>query len=352
MPPHMNQTASPLSPRKKHVPVQANPACLTVSSDTIEAVWQPGKVDAIGIASPGPLDPHTGTILDTPNIPEWVNFPVGPRLCETFGVPVYLDNDANMAGLAEWQYGAGRGHDDLLYLTVSTGIGGGVISNGHLLQGFRGMGAELGHIIDGPERSTVRVRSSRTHRILFLRDLPSPVCQRTDQGWTKIFASRAPRPTAVQVAEAARDGDALAISAFERAGYYLGIAVANYLAIFDPSILIFGGGAAQAGDLLFLPFQESLKKHVFHPHYLDDLIITKAALGDDAGLLGALALARLALEQGERAKELDEKSVCTPCRPSGWQRSGGQQKRHELILTTESISGFQSRVVPAFNLIP
>lgn len=113
-----------------------------------------------------------------------------------------------------------------------------------------------------------------------------------------------PRPNAVQVAEAARNGDALAIEAFERAGHYLGIAVANYLAIFDPSILIFGGGASQAGDLLFLPFRESLKKNVFHPHYLDDLIITKAALGDDAGLLGALALARLALEQDERQKSL------------------------------------------------
>ncbi len=117
----------------------------------IEAIWQPGNVDAIGIASPGPLDPHTGTILDTPNIPEWENFPVGPRLCETFGVPVYLDNDANMAGLAEWQYGAGRGHENLVYLTISTGIGGGVISNGQLLQGFRGMGAELGHMIIDPD---------------------------------------------------------------------------------------------------------------------------------------------------------------------------------------------------------
>ncbi len=113
MPLHMNPTASPLSPRKKHVPVQANRVCLTASSDRLKPFGSPGNVDAIGIASPGPLDPHTGTILDTPNITEWVNFPVGPRLCETFGVPVYLDNDANMAGLAEWQYGAGRGHDDL-----------------------------------------------------------------------------------------------------------------------------------------------------------------------------------------------------------------------------------------------
>jgi glucokinase len=261
-------------------------------------------VDAIGIASPGPLDPHTGTILDTPNIKEWVNFPVGPRLCETFGVPVYLDNDANMAGLAEWQYGAGQGHDNLVYLTVSTGIGGGVISNGKLLQGFRGMAAELGHITVDPN---------------------GPLCGCGHRGHIEAFASGPAvaryvveqikagkesslrtihKPTAVQVAEAASNGDALAIEAFERAGTYLGIAVANYLAIFDPSIVIFGGGASQAGELLFLPFQESLKKNVFHPHYLDDLIITKAALGDDAGLLGALALARLALEQGERQKSL------------------------------------------------
>jgi glucokinase len=271
---------------------------------TVEAVWQPGEVDAIGMASPGPLDPHTGMILDTPNIKEWVNFPVGPNLCEIFGVPVFLDNDANMAGLAEWQYGAGRGHNDLVYLTVSTGIGGGVISSGHLLQGFHGMGAELGHVIVDPN---------------------GPFCGCGHQGHVESFSSgpaiarfvaeqikagkdsslkSTPKPTAVQVAEAALQGDALAISAFKRAGFYLGIAVANLLAIFDPSIVIFGGGASQAGDLLFKPFQDSLKKHVFHPHYLDDLIITKAALGDDAGLLGALALARLGIQQADRQKSL------------------------------------------------
>jgi glucokinase len=266
----------------------------------IEAIWQPGNVDAIGIASPGPLDPHTGTILETPNIPEWVNFPVGPRLCETFGVPVYLDNDANMAGLAEWQYGAGRGHDNLLYLTISTGIGGGVISNGHLLQGFRGMGAELGHIIIDPNGPLCGC-GQKGHLESFSSGpaIARYVSEQIKAGQKSSLPAH-PKPTAVQVAEAAHEGDALAISAFERAGYYLGIAVANYLATFDPSILIFGGGASQAGDLLFLPFQKSLKEHVFHPHYLDDLIITKAALGDDAGLLGALALARLALKQGER----------------------------------------------------
>src|SRR6266498_5574325 len=122
-------------------------------AQAIEAVWPNGnkKVGAIGIASPGPLDPHTGTILATPNIPEWQNFPLASKLSQHFGVPVQLDNDANMAGLAEWQFGAGKGHQDVVYLTISTGIGGGVITNGCLLQGFHGMGAELGHMLIDPD---------------------------------------------------------------------------------------------------------------------------------------------------------------------------------------------------------
>lgn len=263
----------------------------------IAAVWPQGKkVDAIGIASPGPLDPHTGTILATPNIPEWQNFPLGEKLCERFGVPVFLDNDANMAGLAEWQYGAGQGHQDLVYLTISTGIGGGVISNGQLLQGFRGMGAELGHMIidsDGPPCGC-----GYPGHVESFSSGPAIARYVNEQiGLGQKSALQAdPNLNARDVADAALQGDQLAISAFERAGHYLGIAVANYLAIFDPSILIFGGGVSQVGDLLFKPFEKSLRKHTFHPHYLDSLVITKAALGDDAGLLGALALARMRVQ--------------------------------------------------------
>jgi len=259
----------------------------------VESIWSQEKVDAIGIASPGPLDPHTGTILDTPNIKEWVNFPVGPRLSAHFGVPVYLDNDANMAGLAEWKYGAGRGHHDLVYLTISTGIGGGVISHDQLLQGFHGAGAELGHVIIDPNGPLCGC-GKRGHIESFSSG-PSIARYVNDQlkAGRRSSLRADPGLTAAQAADAALKGDALAISAFERAGHYLGIAVANYLAIFDPSILVFGGGVSQVGDLLFKPFEASLRRHVFHPHYLDDLVITKAALGDDAGLLGALALARL-----------------------------------------------------------
>ena len=259
----------------------------------VESIWPQAEVRAIGIASPGPLDPHTGTILATPNIPEWQNFPVAAKLSQHFNVPVYLDNDANMAGLAEWQFGAGRGHDNLVYLTISTGIGGGVISQGCLIQGFRGMGAELGHMIIDPEgppcgcgkRGHIESFSSGPSIARYVKEELLAGEKSSLQGEVVI--------TAAQVADAARAGDRLAISAFERAGYYLGIAVANYLAIFDPSILIFGGGVSQVGELLFKPFEKSLRKHTFHPHYLDNLVITRAALGDDAGLLGALALARM-----------------------------------------------------------
>ena len=261
----------------------------------VETIWQYEKFTSIGIASPGPLDPHTGIILDTPNIPQWKNFPLAPKLSERFGIPVFLDNDANMAGLAEWQYGAGKGHTDLVYLTISTGIGGGVISNNNLLQGYRGMGAELGHMLIDPNGPLCGC-GHHGHIESFSSGpaIARYVNEQLNAG-QKSTLQADPNLTPAQIADAALTGDTLAISAFKRAGYYLGMAVANYLAIFDPSILIFGGGVSQVGDLLFKPFEESMRKHVFHPHYLDDLVITKAALGDDAGLLGALALARLAL---------------------------------------------------------
>jgi len=257
----------------------------------IEQVWN-DNVSSIGIASPGPLDPHQGVILDTPNIKQWRNFPLTAKLSECFGVPVYLDNDANMAGLAEWQYGAGVGHHNLIYLTVSTGIGGGVIVHDQLLQGFHGMGAELGHMTiatDGPlcgcgQAGHIEAFSSGTAITRY-------VATQIQAGHESSLQST-PNLNTVQIADAALKADPLAVAAFERAGHYLGIAVANYMAIFDPSIVVFGGGVSQVGDLLFKPFRNSLEKHVFHPHYLDDLVITKAALGDDAGLLGALALAR------------------------------------------------------------
>jgi len=262
----------------------------------IQDIWPKDEsVDAIGVASPGPLNPYTGYLLAPPNNPEWHNFPLAPNLSRHFNVPAYLDNDANLAGLAEYRFGAGMGHHDVLYITVSTGIGGGVIIRDKLLQGYHGLAAELGHSIIDPD---------------------GPLCSCGYNGHLESFSSgpaivryvlgkleagarsslkREAGLTARDIAEAAKQGDVLAISAYQRAGEYLGIGVASFLHAFDPSIVIFGGGVSQVGPLLFDSFHASLKKRVFHPRYLEDLVITTAALGDDAGLWGALELAQMKL---------------------------------------------------------
>jgi glucokinase len=260
----------------------------------IESAWPKDRsVQAIGMASPGPLDPQTGVILATPNIPEWTDFPVTEKLTEHFGVPAYLDNDANLAALGEWKFGAGRGHHDVLYLTISTGIGGGVIINDRLLHGYHGLAAELGHVVvlaGGPLCSCgfeghLEALAAGPAITRYVREQLAAGVQ------SKL--GNVEGLNAYEVAEAAKQGDALAMAAYERAGEYLGIGVASFLHAFDPSIVIFGGGVSRSGPLLFEPFEASLRAHVFNPRYLENLILTTAALGDDAGLLGALALAQM-----------------------------------------------------------
>ncbi len=266
----------------------------------IEEVWpHHQQVDAIGVASPGPLDPHTGYLLATPNIRQFDNFPLAPKLSDHFGVPAFLDNDANLACLGEWKYGAAKGHHDVLYLTISTGIGGGVIANDRLLQGYHGLAAELGHTIvdpDGPPCSC----GFNGHLESFSSGpaIVKHVLKEIEAG-TSSSLKHDPNLNARQIADAASRGDALAISAYQRAGEYLGIAVASFLHAFDPSIIIFGGGVSQVGPLLFDSFQTSLQKRVFHPRYLENLKIEMAALGDDAGLLGARVLAEVSLHASQ-----------------------------------------------------
>ena len=260
----------------------------------IESVWpKDGGVDAIGVSSPGPLDPHSGVVMTTPNIKEWRDFPLVAKLVEHFHVPTFLDNDANLAGLAEWKFGAGRGHHHVLYLTVSTGVGGGVVIDDRLLQGFHGLAAELGHVtLDPSPNAPVCGCGFRGHLEAFSSGtgIEHYVADELAAGRTSTLTGK---PSAREIAEAANAGDELAHSAYARAGEYLGLGVANYLHIFDPSIVILGGGVSMSGDLIFKPFEASLRKHVFHPRYLEGLKIAQAELGDDNGLLGALALARM-----------------------------------------------------------
>ncbi len=262
-----------------------------------EAIPPEARVDAAGVAAPGPLDAARGLILSAPNLPELDSFPLADALSRALGAPVFLGNDANIAALGEWRYGAARGHQDVLYLTLSTGIGGGVICGGRLLKGTQGIGGELGHVTvlpNGPlcscgKRGHLEAIASGTAIARWVREQLAAGRESSLKGESAAI-------TAEHVAIAARSGDALAQEAFARAGHYLGIAVGGFLNIFNPSILVFGGGVAKSRALFWESFQESLKESAFTPQYLESLEIADAALGEDAGLLGARTLVQLSDE--------------------------------------------------------
>ena len=259
----------------------------------IESVWPEDKtVESIGIAVAGPLNPNEGLIQKSPNLPEFDEFRIVEYLEDHFNTTVLLGNDANLAALGEWKYGAGRGHQDLIYLTISTGIGSGVISGGKLLLGARGMAAELGHVTiipDGPICSCGK--SGHLEAFASGTAIAKWVQAEIEKG-AKSIVAHDQQITAKGIAIAAKKGDALSVAAFKRAGDVLGIAIVNFLHIFNPTIIIFGGGVSKSIDL-FLPYiKKAIDQHVFAQGYSEDLVLTTAALGDDAGLLGALALAR------------------------------------------------------------
>jgi glucokinase len=259
----------------------------------IDSIWpEQEEVIRIGVAVPGPFDPFQGVILSAPNIPAWKNLPVSRLLQEKFGVPIDVGNDANLAAMGEWRFGAGKGHRHLVYVTVSTGIGGGVIVDNRLLLGDRGLAGELGHVTvarDGPlcgcgQRGHLEAMASGPAIARWVKEEISRGAASSLSGSELI--------TTQMIADAARSGDELALRALERAGTSIGVALADILHIFNPTIVIVGGGVSLSGELIMRPIRSAMQAHVMNTHFLDNLTLTTASLGDETGLLGALALAR------------------------------------------------------------
>jgi glucokinase len=270
--------------------------------EQIAAIWPKNEpVDVIVLAAPGPLNPESGVIFSTPNIEGWENFPMRDKLQKRFGVPALIGNDANMAALGEWYFGAGKGHHHVLYITVSTGIGGGVISGDKLLLGARGLAGEVGHVTvlpDGPlcgcgQRGHLEAVASGPSIVRYVQE-------QLAEGAVSSLRDKVAL-SARDISEAAAQGDMLAVKSLARAGDFLGQGLAAFLHLYNPSIVIFGGGVSFSGALLFDPMKAALEKHVMDKTYLKDLQITTVALGDDAGLLGALALGLVSdVEFGKR----------------------------------------------------
>jgi glucokinase len=253
----------------------------------------------VGAIAPGPLDPFEGIIFRAPNLEGWDNIHLARELRERVSLPVWIGNDANLAALAEHAYGAGRGLSDLIYLTISTGIGSGFIINNQMLLGARGMAAEAGHmqiIPDGPlcncgNRGCIEAIASGPN-------IAREAVGRLHRGIPSSLQNLDHEPTAREVVQAAKQGDAMAIDVLRRAGLFIGMAIANLVHLFNPQRIVVGGGVSNAGDLLFEPMRQGADEHIM-PSYRDSFDIVPAALGDDVGLLGAAALA---FTQAERSR--------------------------------------------------
>ncbi|MFZ4813007.1 MAG: ROK family protein [Phototrophicaceae bacterium] len=244
----------------------------------------------IGICAPGPLNPATGVVVAPPNLPGWHNVPLGDLLKAEFGVPVYVGNDANVAALAEAVKGAGVGYRHVVYITVSTGVGGGIISDGYLLQGSIGLGAEAGHMLMlvGDRVSSLELETAGT---ALARKAREQLAAGASSEMLKMVDGQLEDITGAIVGQAANDGDALAVSIVQKAGTILGYGIVTLLHLFNPQIVIVGGGVAEGlGDLLMLPAWEAIKAKSLDAAYWQDLKIVPPLLGEDVSLVGSAAL--------------------------------------------------------------
>jgi glucokinase len=258
---------------------------------------------ALGIAAPGPLDPRTGAFIDPPNMhPTFRGMPVAPRLGQAFGLPWAIEKDTNVAVLGEAAFGAGRGSRDLVYLTISTGVGGAILSDGRLLTGPDGVGGELGHMtvdIDGPlcgcggpghlEALASGTGMARLAGLALAAGEDAPELAR-------IARERAPDPLrGADVASAAESGDPVAMRIVERARRAFAAAVVSIVNVFGPDRVICGGGIAMAwGERLLGPAREAVATQAFRVQASRARIVP-AELGDDVGLIGTVPLVASAL---------------------------------------------------------
>lgn len=260
----------------------------------IDSLWS-DEVQSIGICAPGPLDPKTGMILNPPNVPCWRNFPLGENLAAKYSVPVKVDNDANAAALAETRWGAARGYHYVFYATVGTGIGTGIVLDGKIYHGHTGSAGEGGHVSI---------------------DYRGPVCACGKRGCIEILAagpaigararaklSESSRPSAMRelaggnvagvtsevVGKAYAAGDGLAREVLQETVDLLTIWLGNIVDLFDPDILVMGGGVAAMLGPFFPEIKSGLPKWCVNPR-ASEIPLAMAHYGADAGIAGGAAL--------------------------------------------------------------
>lgn len=247
------------------------------------------RVKAIGIGSPGPLDVKNGLIVCPPNLPIR-NFNVVEAIKNEFNIPTFLDNDANAATLGEYIFGAGKGMDNMVYITASTGVGGGAILNGKIYRGSTSNALEVGHTTVNPvgracgcgNKGCVESMSSGIYIEKMAKDIVTEGKETSLRDYEEI--------TAKEVFTEASKGDEVSKYILSETLSYLGVAVANCANIFDPDKIVIGGGVTKGGQIVFDNIDKEMQDRCLEP-IRENCKVEKALLGEKAGVLGAVALA-------------------------------------------------------------
>ena len=253
-------------------------------------------IKAIGVGSPGLPNDEKGIIVFANNL-DWFNVPVRDELHKYFDVPIHIENDGNTAGLAEAVAGACQGVDNSITLTLGTGIGSGIIINGKPYSGTHSVGAELGHLIVqvGGIQCTCGNRGCwerYASATALIREGKEAAKNNPDSLINKSVEGNLDKITAKTVIDAAKEGDATALKLFDDYIDYLAMGIITIINAFDPAIIAIGGGVAKAGDFLMDALKEKVKEHIFYKEAAYGKI-TRAVLGNDAGIIGAAMLGKL-----------------------------------------------------------
>jgi glucokinase len=286
--------------RELKVPSPANDsqALQAAVVSMVNELRQGQEILAVGVAAAGFIDANQAVVVYSPNL-SWRNEPLKAKLEADLGVPVFIENDANAAGWAEYRFGAGRGSHHMMMLTIGTGVGGAIVANGELFRGAFGIGAELGHsnfIPNGKacgcgQKGCLEQYGSGTALLNSAKELI--VSGSPDSSRLAELAGLKGELTGVEVYQAIQEGDKGALRLLGELGTNLGMAVASFTAILDPEIVVIGGGVSAAGELLLEPIRAAYLEHLPARGFRPELEIVAAQLHNDAGVVGVADLARL-----------------------------------------------------------
>ncbi|MFC1942383.1 ROK family protein [Chloroflexota bacterium] len=270
---------------------------LSAAMDSLlnQSNMEPTQLGAISIAAAGAVDSGRRLITTSPNLPGWSDVPLGDIVQDRHQINTFLVNDASAAALGEHRFGAGKGIDNLILITLGTGIGGGIVINGEMYDGVCGSAGEFGHMIieiNGQEcgcgnNGCLEALASGT---AVARDAVERISKGGQSSLVKIVKGKIENITAEKVGEAAKNGDSLALDVLSTAGRYLGIGMVSLVNIFNPEMIILGGGMATLGSLLIDPAERLVAEMAF-PISAQAVRIVTAQLGNEAGVYGAAAFA-------------------------------------------------------------